>query len=202
MASSAGASQCIALTPPGMMMFRSFSRSAISAESAAIKAQVHLDLDNFAREFADVLPPQIDNADAEALVPRCLAGEYHGEGCGPYCGDGGMISWREGEGGGESVTELGIDEASIADELAAMDRVLIAPTNDRSILGSMNEFVLSSRHYAPPEGGWTKDGRLRIQAKRSLGDSVWTASVNGGMGASKRAPLSASSVPYEAGASP
>jgi len=39
------------------------------------------------------------------------------------------------------LTELGIDEALIADELAAMGRVLIAPTNDRSILGTMNEFV-------------------------------------------------------------
>ena len=54
------------------------------------------------------------------------------------------------------LTELGIDEALIADELAAMDQVLIAPTNDRSILGTMNEFVFSSRHYAPPEGGWNR----------------------------------------------
>ncbi len=39
----------------------------IDAEAAAIKAQVHLDLNNFAREFADVLPPQIDSVDADEV---------------------------------------------------------------------------------------------------------------------------------------
>ena len=42
-------------------------------------------------------------ADGKALAPRCLAAQYHGEGCGPYCGEGGMITWRELEGGGYEV---------------------------------------------------------------------------------------------------
>lgn len=32
---------------------------------------------------------------------------------------------------------------------------------------------------APPSGGWKKGGSLRIQATKSLEDSVWTASFNG-----------------------
>ena len=32
---------------------------------------------------------------------------------------------------------------------------------------------------AAPEGGWTTDGRLRIQGKTSLGTNVYTASING-----------------------
>jgi hypothetical protein len=32
---------------------------------------------------------------------------------------------------------------------------------------------------APPEGGWRQGGRLRIQARDSLGDSRWTATLNG-----------------------
>ncbi len=45
----------------------------IAAEAAAIKAQVHLDLDSFARHFADVIPSQIDAVDAED-VKRYLPG--------------------------------------------------------------------------------------------------------------------------------
>ncbi|MBM4079123.1 MAG: hypothetical protein FJ278_05430 [Planctomycetes bacterium] len=32
---------------------------------------------------------------------------------------------------------------------------------------------------APPSGGWRQDGRLRIQAERELGDSLWSATFNG-----------------------
>ncbi|MDE1171467.1 MAG: hypothetical protein PW734_09715 [Verrucomicrobium sp.] len=32
---------------------------------------------------------------------------------------------------------------------------------------------------APPEGGWQQDGRLRIQAKASLGKTLWRATLNG-----------------------
>lgn len=32
---------------------------------------------------------------------------------------------------------------------------------------------------APPKGGWKKDGRLRIQANQSLGQSQWTVVLNG-----------------------
>lgn len=54
------------------------------------------------------------------------------------------------------LTELSVDAALIADEIAAMGNVTVAPTNDRSVLGTVNEFVFSSRHYAPPEGGWDR----------------------------------------------
>ncbi len=37
----------------------------IRADGAAIRSQVRLDLDNFARSFADAIGPQIDNVDAE-----------------------------------------------------------------------------------------------------------------------------------------
>jgi hypothetical protein len=32
---------------------------------------------------------------------------------------------------------------------------------------------------APPAGGWTQDGKLRIQSDESLSNSSWTAKVNG-----------------------
>ena len=31
---------------------------------------------------------------------------------------------------------------------------------------------------APPTGGWTTDGRLRIQSLNSMGTTVWQASIN------------------------
>ncbi len=45
----------------------------IAAEAAAIRAQVHLDLDTFARHFAEALPAQIDSVDAQD-VKRYLPG--------------------------------------------------------------------------------------------------------------------------------
>lgn len=61
------------------------------------------------------------------------------------------------------LTELGIDDALIADELDAMDEIVIAPTNDRSVVGSMNEFVFSSRHYAPPDSGWNREALSALE---------------------------------------
>lgn len=35
----------------------------------------------------------------QPLEPRCLAGEYHGNGCGSYCPNDALVSWRMVDGG-------------------------------------------------------------------------------------------------------
>jgi hypothetical protein len=42
--------------------------------------------------------------------------------------------------------------------------------------GGTTEFTLD---LAPPTGGWTKGGRLRIQAAKTLGEGRWQARLNG-----------------------
>lgn len=41
----------------------------------------------------------------------------------------------------------GVDEAFVAGEVAAMDAVRLAPTNDRSTVGVMNEFAFHAEHH-------------------------------------------------------
>lgn len=38
-------------------------------------------------------------SEPEPLEPRCLAAEYHGDGCGFYCSDESLLSWRETDAG-------------------------------------------------------------------------------------------------------
>ena len=55
------------------------------------------------------------------------------------------------------------------------------PVKDRplpKVLGA-GESATFKLDMAPPIGGWKNDGRMRIQAETSLGDSVWTARLNG-----------------------
>jgi len=85
---------------------------------------------------------------------------------------------------GRRLTELGIEEGLVAEEIAAMDRVVVAPTNDRSVVGTMNEFVFSSRHYAPPGGKWDRGAlstleqwlqRMPCRVSRSESETVFPA---------------------------
>ena len=49
------------------------------------------------------------------------------------------------------LSNLGVDESLISAEIAAMDPVLVACTNDRSVVGTMVDFVHSARWLAPPD---------------------------------------------------
>ena len=51
-------------------------------------------------------------------------------------------------GTGEVLRALGIPEAKVADEVAAMRDPVVAPTNDRRVLGSMNDFAFMTEAYA------------------------------------------------------
>ena len=55
-----------------------------------------------------------------------------------------------------------------------MCRTVALPKNFQS--GQTHRFTLD---MAPPNGGWTKPGRLRIQASHRLGNSRWTCRFNG-----------------------
>ena len=52
--------------------------------------------------------------------------------------------------------ELGIDETLASAEIAAMAPVRVAPTDDRSVVGTMVDFVHSIRCYSPPAGTWDR----------------------------------------------
>jgi len=41
----------------------------------------------------------------------------------------------------------GVDETFVAREMAAMDHVVLTPTNDRSVVGVMNEFAFHAEHH-------------------------------------------------------
>ena len=43
------------------------------------------------------------------------------------------------------------------------------------------DHVAADIDMAPPAGGWTQPGRLRIQAEQDLGESQWTAKLNGSL---------------------
>lgn len=60
--------------------------------------------------------------------------------------------------------ELGIDEALISAEVAAMDEVHVAPTNDRSVVGTMVDFVHLIRWYEPPGGRWDRQALSSMEA--------------------------------------
>jgi hypothetical protein len=54
------------------------------------------------------------------------------------------------------LNELGIDEPLVSAEVAAMEQVLVAPTNDRSVVGTMVDFVHSIRCCTLPAGPWDR----------------------------------------------
>ena len=64
--------------------------------------------------------------------------------------------------------------------LATGWRAHFLPDRDRPItrLVAAGEAAAFSLDMAPPDGGWSGDGRLRIQGDSSLGDSNWTAVLN------------------------
>jgi hypothetical protein len=43
--------------------------------------------------------------------------------------------------------QLGIEEQLVSDELDQMDEFVIAPTTSKSVLGSMNDFILTTKTY-------------------------------------------------------
>ncbi len=59
---------------------------------------------------------------------------------------------------------LGVGEMLIRAELAAMDEVQVAPTNDRSVVGTMVDFVHSVRYCAPGSGAWTAEALVELEA--------------------------------------
>jgi hypothetical protein len=59
---------------------------------------------------------------------------------------------------------LGVSETAIATELDAMGPATFAPTNDRSVLGTLNEFVAALR--------WARDDRPTESARET---SLWLA---------------------------
>ncbi len=52
------------------------------------------------------------------------------------------------EAAGEILRALGVPDATVAEELSAMRDMVVAPTNDRRILGSMNDFAFMAEGYA------------------------------------------------------
>jgi hypothetical protein len=48
---------------------------------------------------------------------------------------------------GEILRAVGIPEAKVAEELGAMRAVVVAPTNDRRVLGSLNDFAFMAEGY-------------------------------------------------------
>ena len=60
--------------------------------------------------------------------------------------------------------ELGVAEPLIWAELATMNEILVAPTNDRSVVGTMVDFVRMARYYRPPGDRWDRAGLSALEA--------------------------------------
>jgi hypothetical protein len=52
---------------------------------------------------------------------------------------------------GEVLRALGVRDAQVADEVEAMRELVVAPTNDRRVLGSMNDFAWMMQGYIEQE---------------------------------------------------
>ena len=52
---------------------------------------------------------------------------------------------------GKVLRALGIPEAKVAEEVGAMRELVVAPTNDRRVLGSMNDFAWMTQGYIEHE---------------------------------------------------
>lgn len=61
---------------------------------------------------------------------------------------------------GARLKRLGISPPLIAAETAAMDRVTVAKTSDRSVVGIMVDYAKMMPYYVPPDGGDTTTPQL------------------------------------------
>ena len=80
------------------------------------------------------------------------------------------------------------DKISDLDWLARQPQHYVASGNANSMRPKERKFPTTIREgeekkvfmdMTPPAGGWRADGKLRIQARNSLGDTVWGAQLNG-----------------------
>ena len=79
------------------------------------------------------------------------------------------------------LVRLGVPDRLAQAELEAMEPMHVAPTNDRSVLGILNQFCLDLP-YVFPEGPWTREHLMRAEsrlgetpchASRRFEDVVW-----------------------------
>lgn len=77
---------------------------------------------------------------------------------------------------------LGVADALIQGEINAMDEVRIAPTNDRSVVGTMVDFVHSLRYYATYVTDWDESAlasleqrlaRTPCRSSRAMSEVIW-----------------------------
>ena len=60
---------------------------------------------------------------------------------------------------------LGTNRSLVASEIRTMRKVLVAPTNDRSVVGTMIDFVKAVPYYLPEGGRWGERELYDAEAK-------------------------------------
>ena len=83
---------------------------------------------------------------------------------------------------GRRLRRLGVPDRLVRAELEAMDEVRVAPTDDRSVLGTMVDFVNQVRYYGSVAERWDESALAAVEGElgcmpcrvtRSMDATVW-----------------------------
>jgi len=83
---------------------------------------------------------------------------------------------------GRRLRRLGVPDRLIQAEIDAMDEVRVAPTNDRSVVGTMVDFVHQVHYYGSVAERWNESSlaaledaleRMPCRVTRSMSETVW-----------------------------